>query len=352
MLDFRRIKSLGLTKESGITRVDKGLAWPVFTMEKHPGFYFIPEALEVEEQMHWIKESLISFPQPPNRTNHTAVYGPLSDLWSRARNGEVIEQSTGRSESQCNSQELGRKEDCIVSTSMPRTSTEMACVGDELVRSDSEANDVCYGSKSNGRDSHLSDVSRHPLREQHLNDNSMSIKTIPMKSLLRKLRWATLGLQFDWSKRAYDLSLPHNKIPQDLSDLAGKLAKPAMNESHFHAEAAIVNYFGYDDMLGGHLDDMEADWSKPIVSISFGCKAIFLLGGPSREENPTAMFLRSGDVVLMAGPARGCFHGIPRIFVDPQGSDLPDFATSDPAFRPFIDYIKTSRINLNIRQVF
>lgn len=46
-------------------------------------------------------------------------------------------------------------------------------------------------------------------------------------------------------QRAYNLSLPHNKIPQDLSDLAGKLAKPAMNESHFHAEAAIVNYFGY-----------------------------------------------------------------------------------------------------------
>lgn len=238
MLDFRRIKCLGITKENGITRVD-GLVWPVFTMEKHPGmrsqikkyifvahlvstghqymmlcfnhsygmfsgFYFIPEALEVEEQMHWIKESLISFPQPPNRTNHTAVYGPLSDLWSRTQNGEVIEQSTGRSESQCNSQELGRKEGCVLSTSMPRASTEMTCVDDQLVTSDSDANDACYGNKSNGnfvvRESHLSDVSRHPLREQHSNDNSMLLKTIPMKSLLRKLRWATLGLQFDWSK--------------------------------------------------------------------------------------------------------------------------------------------------------
>jgi alkylated DNA repair protein alkB family protein 1 len=63
-------------------------------------------------------------------------------------------------------------------------------------------------------------------------------------------------------------------------------------------------------MLGGHVDDMEADWSKPIVSISLGCKAVFLLGGASREESPTAMFVRSGDVVLMAGPARRCFHGI------------------------------------------
>jgi hypothetical protein len=43
---------------------------------------------------------------------------------------------------------------------------------------------------------------------------------------------------------------------------------------------------------------------------SLGCKAVFLLGGTSREESPTAMFVRSGDVVLMAGPARRCFHGI------------------------------------------
>lgn len=90
-------------------------------------------------------------------------------------------------------------------------------------------------------------------------------------------------------------------------------------------------------MLGGHVDDMEADWTKPIVSIrydgqlltffviftskhsvlpvaiysfSLGCKCIFLLGGKTRDEVPTAMFLRSGDIVLMAGKARECFHGI------------------------------------------
>ncbi|GKB08975.1 alpha-ketoglutarate-dependent dioxygenase AlkB, partial [Tanacetum coccineum] len=57
-------------------------------------------------------------------------------------------------------------------------------------------------------------------------------------------------------------------------------------------------------MLGGHLDDMEADWSKPIVSMSLGCKAIFLLGGKSRNDEPLAMFLRSGDIVLMSGEAR------------------------------------------------
>lgn len=43
--------------------------------------------------------------------------------------------------------------------------------------------------------------------------------------------------------------------------------------------------------------------------LSLGCKAIFLLGGKLREDPPIAMFLRSGDVVLMAGEARECFHG-------------------------------------------
>jgi alkylated DNA repair protein alkB family protein 1 len=99
-------------------------------------------------------------------------------------------------------------------------------------------------------------------------------------------------------------------LPTDLAQLAERLAEAAVTEGEFKAEAAIVNYYGPDDMLGGHVDDMEADWSKPIVSISLGCKAVFLLGGASREESPTAMFVRSGDVVLMAGPARRCFHGI------------------------------------------
>jgi len=40
-----------------------------------------------------------------------------------------------------------------------------------------------------------------------------------------------------------------------------------------------------------------------------GCKAIFLSGGKSRDDPPLAVFLQSGDVVLMAGGARECFHG-------------------------------------------
>ncbi|MCE0480639.1 hypothetical protein HAX54_037665 [Datura stramonium] len=60
-------------------------------LESHPGFYFIPGALPVEEQCRWIKEGdLASFPQPPNRTNHNAIYGPLQDLFAAAKDNKVL----------------------------------------------------------------------------------------------------------------------------------------------------------------------------------------------------------------------------------------------------------------------
>lgn len=45
-------------------------------------------------------------------------------------------------------------------------------------------------------------------------------------------------------QRNYDVSLPHNKIPDDLCQLVKKLASPAMPAGdEFKPEAAIVNYF-------------------------------------------------------------------------------------------------------------
>ncbi|XP_017226860.1 alpha-ketoglutarate-dependent dioxygenase alkB isoform X2 [Daucus carota subsp. sativus] len=237
---------------------------PVFCLEKHPGFYFIPQALSVAEQCHWIRESLTSFPQPPNRTNHNAVYGSIHDLFIAAKERKVLVENQN-------------------------------CLKGLLPDNNSLATDLAY---------------RWELSEEpSVTSRESTIKSISASTLLRKLRWSTLGLQFDWSKRSYNVDLPHNKIPDLLSELAKKMAAPSMSlGEEFQPEAAIVNYFGAGDMLGGHLDDMEADWSKPIVSMSLGCKAIFLLGGKSREDEPIAMFLRSGDIVLMAGEVRECFH--------------------------------------------
>lgn len=45
--------------------------------------------------------------------------------------------------------------------------------------------------------------------------------------------------------------------------------------------------------------------------------------------------------------------GVPRIFVDPMESELPDFSAVDQGTSgPFLDYIKDSRININVRKVY
>lgn len=46
-------------------------------------------------------------------------------------------------------------------------------------------------------------------------------------------------------QRSYNVSVPHNKIPDALCQMAKKMAVPAMPlGEEFQPEAAIVNYFG------------------------------------------------------------------------------------------------------------
>uniref|UniRef100_A0A0D9XS51 Fe2OG dioxygenase domain-containing protein n=1 Tax=Leersia perrieri TaxID=77586 RepID=A0A0D9XS51_9ORYZ len=286
VVDFHDILAAGDGGElpAGIGRRDlDGFDRPVFCFLDRPGFYFIPGALSIEEQCYWIRESLKTFPQPPNRTNLTALYGPIFDLLTAAKNRKIlveVENPNGQDTSEQNSD--GRK--------------------------------------------------IHPNNFTFMEDSE-----------LQK------------GERNYDVSLPHNKIPDALSALAKKMAIPAMPYGEeFKPEAAIVNYYGPSDMLGGHVDDMEADWTKPIVSISLGCKCIFLLGGKTRDEVPTAMYLQSGDIVLMAGEARECFHGVPRIFTGSDQEEISVLASQlsgeDDTF--ILNYIHNSRININIRQVY
>ena len=44
-------------------------------------------------------------------------------------------------------------------------------------------------------------------------------------------------------------------------------------------DVALINYYRQGDTLGGHKDDVEQDQTAPIVALSLGCSAIFLLGG-------------------------------------------------------------------------
>lgn len=102
-----------------------------------------------------------SFLQAPNPTNHDAIYCPIHDLFLTAKGKKVL---------------------VAEESSLPSLdSGANSCVGDGY----SHRWKFCEG--------HLETLRRKTRR-------SVSVQ-VP----LRKLRWSTLVLQFDWSKVIHDL---------------------------------------------------------------------------------------------------------------------------------------------------
>jgi DNA alkylation damage repair protein AlkB len=122
----------------------------------------------------------------------------------------------------------------------------------------------------------------------------------------------------DWTNRVYREGTKGRPLPLCLRGLALHFARLAAQASPgtsyssaapYAPDAAIVNYYHEGDTLSGHKDDVERDLCQPIVSLSLGVDAVFLLGGRTRDHEPLALLLRSGDVLVMSAASRVCFHG-------------------------------------------
>ncbi len=78
-------------------------------------------------------------------------------------------------------------------------------------------------------------------------------------------------------------------------------------------ECCLINYYGSGARMGMHQDRDEADFSWPVVSVSLGDDALFRIGNPTRGGATESLWLNSGDVAVMGGPARLIYHGVDRI---------------------------------------
>ena len=78
-------------------------------------------------------------------------------------------------------------------------------------------------------------------------------------------------------------------------------------------EACLVNFYTGSAKMGLHQDRDEEDFAAPVVSISLGDTAIFRIGGTARGGKTQSLKLESGDVLVMGGASRLCFHGVDRI---------------------------------------
>ncbi len=80
-------------------------------------------------------------------------------------------------------------------------------------------------------------------------------------------------------------------------------------------EACLINWYREGSKMGAHIDSDEQATDAPVVSVSLGDPAIFRMGGLARGGSTQGLKLFSGDVVVMAGESRRCYHSVSKIFI-------------------------------------
>lgn len=135
--------------------------------------------------------------------------------------------------------------------------------------------------------------------------------------------WNGMTYRYEDCRSDFDgLAVP--PIPSPFADLARSAAADAGFE--MRPDLCIVNFYTADARMGVHQDKDERPETIaagiPIVSVSLGDAARFVIGGVTRREPTRPLVLRSGDVVVMGGPSRLRFHGVTRILpgTAPEGT--------------------------------
>jgi alkylated DNA repair protein alkB homolog 1 len=322
-LDPRRVLQCCLPGPIGLSEASDPPP-TVYRFVRHPGMFVLRNAMSLQLQRQLVNDCFTAFPCSPAHTNFVRSHGRCLDgLWDAAKAGlRLVEKKHLQ-----------------------------------------EADDAAHIWAEHGQGP-------------------------PAEQLLRKLRWASIGPVFDWTTREYIaedgkyLPLPEYlknfatqvaKLCQELEDRSRQLrlhpqqqytlsetdgssgtsiatvdCEDHVQASEYSPDAALVNYYTPGDTLSGHVDDAETNLSKPLVSLSLGCPAVFLMGARNRDVAPTALWLRNGDVVVLVGEARKCYHGVPRVLsMEQAGLE----AAERCEFTAFEQHMRSRRINVSIRQV-
>ncbi|KAI8610856.1 hypothetical protein BC830DRAFT_1260688 [Chytriomyces sp. MP71] len=286
----------------------------------HPGLIVLPAALDEAEQRAILRTCLRGWTGRPNVSNldtHYVVHEPRG-LWALH-------------EREWRERQAGRNIDSII---------ERRVGGSE----DMEANGY--------------DI---PPRIDPPTTNTPLLQPLPVSQLIKRWRWSSLGWQYNWTEKIYHMDRPV-AFPKDLHALTRSVVGSVESITQypgnaFSSEAGIINFYQLNDALMGHQDRSEINMDAPLVSYSLGHSCIFLIGSESREDEeklPLALVLRSGDIVVMSGASRRCFHGVPRILAGTLPPHLRIDAGSDEEedWRVFGSFLEEgARVNVNVRQI-
>jgi len=147
--------------------------------------------------------------------------------------------------------------------------------------------------------------------------------------------WNAKTYKYEPARSDYD-GLVVQEIPNDFIHLAKRAAAEA--GMAIEPDICILNLYTEAGRLGLHQDKDERPETiqagVPVVSISLGDSAKFLIGGTRRKDSLRVIIVESGDALVMGGPSRLRFHGVSGI--------LSGSAPSQLSIR--------GRFNLNFRQ--
>ncbi|KAH9857657.1 hypothetical protein C2E23DRAFT_805233 [Lenzites betulinus] len=331
-----------------------GHARRAYTFPGTPGLVLLPAFVSPREQRRLVRWALCEQAKHPNETNLDTHYVlPRDGLWNqyaKIRAGECEEQDV-----------------------LPRASLQDILIQEDL------------GSRGepSGPRKLISNEPASPANYIELLTTpkpaappAPTLRAVSTTSLVPRLRWANIGWFYHWGTKQYDFT----RGPGDIAPLVRDLCKGVVEsipwdhlfggtesdgvedwgaegpdwmywKETYEPDAGIVNFYQTKDTLMAHVDRSELSATSPLVSVSLGCAAIFLIGGLTRDDPPTAILLRSGDVVVMSGPAcRRAYHGVPRIL---EGTLPPHFEGEDEeGWGIYEEYLRNTRINVNVRQVF
>ena len=101
-------------------------------------------------------------------------------------------------------------------------------------------------------------------------------------------------------------------MPVSWQSAASEAARIAGFED-FTANACLINRYLPGNQMTAHQDKNEGDFGPPVITISTGLPAEFLVWGESRSGRPTVIPVYENDVIVMGGPARLHYHGVRKL---------------------------------------
>ena len=123
------------------------------------------------------------------------------------------------------------------------------------------------------------------------------------------LGWTSSAAGYRYTRCDPQTGKPWPNMPAAFKQLASACAL-SCSFANFEPDACLINRYSGLAQMGLHQDKDERDFSQPIVSVSLGANAVFLLGGNERKNKTQALRLSDGDVLVWGGVARLRFHGV------------------------------------------